>query len=79
MAEAAAIMDFSRSLYDAAAVQAAVAAYAELARFEVAESDTQVTVSIHEPHPEVADLADHFANHVLHESVARARRGVEGL
>lgn len=77
MAEAAAIVDFSRSLYDAAAVQAAVAAYSDLARFEVEASDTQVTVAVHDPHPEVADLADHFANHVLHESVAIARRGGE--
>lgn len=67
-------LDFSRSLYDVAAVEEAVQAYAEFASFDVDVTESQVTVELRDPHPDVPDLADHFANHVLHASVARARR-----
>ncbi len=68
------VLDFSRSLYDLDAVEAAAAAYAELATFAIEASDGQVTVKVTDAHPGVPDLVDHFANHVLHASVTARRR-----
>ena len=79
MAESASpTLEFSRSLYDVAAVEDAARAYAELATFEIAVTESQVTVAVRDPHPDVPDVADHFANHVLHTSVALARRALGG-
>lgn len=72
-------LDFSRSLYDLDAVQAAAAAYAELATFEVESTDSQVTVRVSDPHPGVPDLVDHFSNHALYATVTGRRRAAEGV
>ncbi len=68
-------LEFSRSLYSEAAVQEAVLAYAELAVFHVEASEHTVSVTVSEPHPDLTDLADHFANHVLFSTVGEERRG----
>lgn len=68
------VLDFSTSLYDRDAVEAAAAAYAQLATFELEASESQVVVKISDPHPGVPDLVDHFANHVLHASITGGRR-----
>jgi hypothetical protein len=72
-------LDFSRSLYDLDAVQAAAVAYAELATFEVESTESQVTVRMADPHPDVPDLVDHFTNHVLYATVTGRRRSAEGV
>jgi hypothetical protein len=65
---------FSRSFYELAGVQAAVEAYAQLARFEIAEHNDDISVTVSEPDPELADtLVDEFCNHALHESIVRRR------
>lgn len=65
---------FSRALYLADAVGAAVEAYGELATFAVVELDDEVAVDISDPDPEVAEvLVDEFCNHVLHETIVRLR------
>lgn len=65
---------FSRSLYQAEAVQAAVEAYQELATFDVKVRDDDVAVEIFDPDPDVANvLVDEFCNHVLHETIVRMR------
>jgi hypothetical protein len=65
---------FSRSLYAAEAVQAAVAAYEELASFELQISAEAIEVTIREPDESVADvLVDEFCNHALHETIVRQR------
>lgn len=68
------ICAFSRSLYAVEAVDEAVAAYARLARFEVAVGEHEIRVTIHDPHPKVAgDLVDAFGNHVLFATIVRSR------
>jgi hypothetical protein len=64
---------FSRSLYTPEAVRDAVAAYQELARFEVLEGGDDVQVRVSDPDPEVNDLLDEFCNHVLFETVKQFR------
>lgn len=65
---------FSRDLYLADAVEAAVEAYEKLATFDVKVSDSEIEVGIREPDPDVVDvLVDEFCNHVLHETVVRLR------
>lgn len=67
---------FSRSLYAAEAVRAAVDAYAKLATFEIQLLDDDVEVTISDPDEAVASvLVDEFCNHVLHESIVRRRGG----
>ncbi len=70
-------LSFHRSLYPPAAVAAAVAAYADLARFDVQEEDHRCRVEIADIDADFAEFpdefADSFANHVLFETV-RARR-----
>lgn len=68
-------LEFSRSLYSETAVQEAVSAYAQLAVFHVEATEHTVSVTVSEPHPDLADLADHFANHVLFSTVGEERRG----
>ena len=72
-------LDFSRSLYDLGAVQAAAAAYGELATFEVESTDALVTVRLSGLHPGVPDLLDHFTNHVLFATITARRRSAEGV
>ena len=63
---------FSRSLYEPDAVSAAVDAFGELARFELAEGADDVRVLIAEPDPDVAHcLPDELGNYALVETVAR--------
>jgi hypothetical protein len=69
---------FSRSLYNAHAIEQTVAAYEELASFTVKVDQYSVRVGISDPDPGIADLADHFANHALHLSITTARRAIEG-
>jgi len=67
---------FSRSLYDPPAVHAAIAAYAELAHFELIEHEAETVVEV--SGYEHANLPDAFANHVLFETIRRLRaRNVE--
>ena len=66
-------LSFSRSLYTPEAVRDAVAAYQELARFEVLEGGDDVQVRVSDPDPEVNDLLDEFCNHVLFETVKQFR------
>ncbi len=62
---------FARSLYLQAAVAASAAAYAEVARIEVAEEGEDYVAVFHADEPLDADVIDSFANHVLAETVAR--------
>lgn len=71
-------LDFSRSIYDLDAVRAAAEAYSGLATFEVESTDGEVTVHVSGLHPDVPDLVDHFANHVLHATITGRRRSAEG-
>lgn len=66
---------FSRSLYDAEAVDAAVAAFGHLAELSVDAAADEVVVTVADPHPALADrLADELANHVLFHTVLHRRR-----
>ena len=67
-------IDFSRSVYAASAVEAAVAAWSQLGRFTVEASADTLHVTVADPHPGVPDLLDHFANHALFLSIQDARR-----
>jgi hypothetical protein len=70
-------LSFSRSLYTPEAVRDAVAAYQELARFELLEGGDEMRVMVSEPDPEVSDLLDEFCNHVLFETVKHFRAAKE--
>jgi hypothetical protein len=71
-------LHFSLSIYDAASIEQTVAAYAELATFQVQVDAHTVSVEMTDMSPDIDDLADHFANHALHLSITTARRAVEG-
>ena len=67
-------LSFSRSLYAPEAVDEAVAAYARLARFEVALAEHEIRVTVADPRAEVAaQLVDAFSNHVLFATIVRSR------
>ncbi len=70
---------FHRSLYPPQAVESAVAAYADLARFEVDVQEHQTTVTIADIDPDFAtfpeEFADSFANHALFEAIGAHRAG----
>ncbi len=70
-------LTFNLSLYDLDAIAEAVGAYEQLAGFVVEESPEQVRVVLTDPHPDVPDLPDHFANHVLWATITRQRRSEE--
>ena len=72
------LLDLSRSLYDLGAVEATAETFVELATIEVEASEHHIRVRISDAHPGLADLADHFANHVLHATVVSRRRVAEG-
>ena len=65
---------FSRSLYLPEAVQAAAAAFSELAKIDVRVLDSHIEVALAEIDPDVADvIVDELCNHALHETVVRRR------
>ena len=65
---------FSRSLYERAAIDTALAAFEALATFSVSEEDDHFVVTIDDPDPDVADvLADELGNHVLGHTVSLVR------
>ena len=67
------ILHFSTSIYSAEAVDETVTAYAQLVECEVRRTETSVEVSLSPKLDGVDDLVDHFANHVLHLSIAQSR------
>lgn len=67
-------LTFDRAWTDAEALEAAVDAYRELAGFVVQETAEAFEVTLTDLDPEVDDLADHFANHVLWATVTGRRR-----
>jgi len=71
-------LQFSRSLYEQAAIEATVAAFSELATFTVQADEDGIKVEMTDASPDVDDLADHFANHALHLSITMTRRAAEG-
>jgi hypothetical protein len=71
-------LSFHRSLYLLEAVEAAASAYAEYAKIDLTPTGDAVTavlspLSDHDPRL----LANAFANHVLHETIARRRQAAE--
>ena len=71
-------LQFSRSLYEQAAIEATVEAFSELASFAVTSYEHGFVVEIRDATPEIDDLSDHFANHALHLSITMTRRAAEG-
>ncbi len=71
------VITFAKSLYDADALAQSIDAYEALAGFVVEESPDELRVTITDPHPDVADLTDHFANHVLWATITTRRRNEE--
>jgi len=67
-------LTFDRAWTDAEALEAAVDAYRELAGFVVQETAEAYEVTLTDLDPEVEDLADHFANHVLWATITGRRR-----
>lgn len=66
---------FDRSLYLAAAVEAAAAAYADYATIALEPTaDAVVAVITDAGEHEVETVAHAFANHVLYETIARRRQ-----
>ncbi|MFT7624155.1 MAG: hypothetical protein ACI9WU_003342 [Myxococcota bacterium] len=64
------LLELSRDIYPLEAVQATVAAYEGLARFEVSATADVIRVTIADRDPDVADvLEDEFCNHALCEAV----------
>jgi hypothetical protein len=69
---------FSRSLYLTEAVEAAVAAYSEVATFDVQSDESEIAVQI-EADAGYGDTVYHaFCNHVLFESIVRTRQALGG-
>lgn len=67
---------FARSLYAPEAVEAAAAAYAELAEIAVTVGADTIEVTVDKPDPELASvLLDELSNHALYETILRARKG----
>jgi len=66
---------FDRSLYLPEAVTAAATAYSEHARIEVVASDNETVAEIGDTGEyDGATIARAFANHVLHETIARRQQ-----
>jgi hypothetical protein len=64
----------SRSLYAPEAVEAAVVAYGELAKFDVTVGGTDIDIEVSDIDPDVGDvLVDEFCNHALFETIVRVR------
>lgn len=67
-------LTFSRSLYRPDAVEATVAAYAQLATIGVETEDHAIVVTVSDPHPALAgELVDAMCNHILFETIRRYR------
>jgi hypothetical protein len=71
------LLDLSRSLYDLGAVESTATTFVELDTIVVEASEHHILVRISDPHPGLADLADHFANHALHATVLARRQAAE--
>ena len=68
-------LSFDRSLYLPEAVDAAAAAYAEVARIAVTHAGEAVHVEITDVQEHEPALVGHaFANHALYETIARRRQ-----
>lgn len=74
-------LTFHKSLYLDAGIRAAVEAYGGHAEsIDVADSETETTVTLRGFHPGYADvLGDFFANHALFETIVRARETLGGV
>ena len=72
-------LSFHRSLYPRAAVDAAVAAYADFATFDVQDADHLTLVTLSDVDADFAafpgELADAFSNHALFEAIRAHRAG----
>ena len=67
---------FDEYLYEKAAVTAAAEAYGHLAAIEISQDGSCVVASMTDISEEHADvLVDAFRNHVLYETIVRARAG----
>lgn len=67
-------IEFNRRLYRDDAVEAAVEAYGHLAKLTLERTEHFSVVQVSDPDERVADrLVDALCNHVLYETVARAR------
>jgi hypothetical protein len=65
---------FARSLYAEEAVEAAAEAYRELASFAIVPHAAEIELQVSDIDPEFgARLLDEVSNHVLYETVQRAR------
>ena len=64
---------FATSLYSESAIRAAAAAYAETLRISIEKEDGDFAVDVRPAGREelTEDLCDHFANHVLHETISQ--------
>ena len=71
-------LQFSRSLYNQAAIDATVEAFSELATFTVTVDEHGFVVEMSDVTPDIDDFEDHFANHALHLSITMTRRAAEG-
>ncbi len=70
------VIHFSRSLYRDDAIDAAAAAYGELATISVETLADDIVVSVSDIDERVADrLVDAFCNHALFETASRSRVG----
>ena len=68
------VIRFSRSLYAPEAVEAAVAAYSDFATIELATGSDDIVARVTEIDEEEAEeILDAFCNHVLFETIVRAR------
>jgi hypothetical protein len=74
------IVTFSRSLYRIDGIESAAAAYAGLAQITVTPGESEIVVSLAQPHPDIPaqELVDAFCNHALFETVRRHREAVGG-
>ena len=69
---------FSRSLYLVEAVEAATAAYSEVATFVVSTTDSEIEVQIDSDDGYGDTVIHAFRNHVLFESIVRSRQALGG-
>ena len=71
---------FHRSLYHLGAIEEAAAAYGRLGTFNVAAEDNVIRVSISDIDDRAKDrIEDAFCNHVLFDTIRRARPSAEEL
>ena len=63
-------LHFNQSLYEMKAVDASVKAYAALMTAELVSEPAGVLVRLRSDSHDIHAVADHFANHVLHTTIA---------